>query len=509
MEKKLQSNVFPLHLKRLVDQEHLIMQFGHPKPSWKEGDVTLYRQQIRSSHPDTEEVPEFGEGSAYRYHQREELKRKRRSRSGEQNINKLPWFLDVGDGDNAKKFKGSQEGDIQTNSDYYLMTQSSNGAFQVAPVTSFIKFYSIPKYYTLNIDEAEEQMQRNEVIYDHFNFMTAKRIKQSENDKQSPSSEVRLRLVERKTNEKSSSSSDYESEDESKAKARKRKQDALEAKKHKSKYGKIKVRGDEDDAESEVSDDAESEGFEVDYMSDTVSSNEEIQHKEDKPQENDGIPDEIGGSENSVYSSDENDEDLTKSGLEMKKLLNRSDNDNSDSDIPEDFDADEELSKSTVWVQNKDKKKISSEESSSSSEEESVNKSTKAKKTAAIVAKAKNNALVNLADRADFPTRVAKEKNKRSSENQPSKPAKRVKTEVGNREDSSSIASEIKDYVTPEAVARYLKRKPMTTSELIKKFKKYFKDSKDKRSINFIAEIIRKLNPERKVSGGATYFYLK
>lgn len=229
----------------------------------------------------------------------------------------------------------------------------------------------------------------------------------------------------------------------------------------------------------------------------------------DKPQENAGIPNEIGGSENSDLSSVENDEDLTKSGLEMKKLLNRSDNESSDSDIPEDFDADEELSKSTVWMQNKDKKKISSEESSSSADEEAVSKSTKAKKTAAIVAKAKSNSISNLADRTEFSTRVAKEKDKRSTDSTLTRPAKRVKTEVGHRDDSGILANELKDFVTPEAVARYLRRKPMTTSELIKKFRKYCKDPKDKGFINLIAEIIRKLNPERKVSGGTTYFYLK
>lgn len=64
--------------------------------------MTLYRQQARSSRLDTEELPEFGEGSAYRYRQREEMKRRRRHR--EQNVNKLPWFLEIGNGDNCKKY---------------------------------------------------------------------------------------------------------------------------------------------------------------------------------------------------------------------------------------------------------------------------------------------------------------------------------------------------------------------------------------------------------------------
>lgn len=73
------------------------------------------------------------------------------------------------------------------------MTQASDGAFQVAPISSFIKFTSIPKYYTLNIDEVEEQMQKNEVIYDHYNFMTVKRLqKMNEAEKESVPSGTRL-----------------------------------------------------------------------------------------------------------------------------------------------------------------------------------------------------------------------------------------------------------------------------------------------------------------------------
>ena len=64
--------------------------------------MTLYRQQARTNRLDVEEIPEFGEGSAYRYRQREEMKRKRRHR--EQNVNKLPWFLEIGDGDSCKRY---------------------------------------------------------------------------------------------------------------------------------------------------------------------------------------------------------------------------------------------------------------------------------------------------------------------------------------------------------------------------------------------------------------------
>ena len=91
------------------------------------------------------------------------------------------------------RFKGLQEGDIQANSDYYLMTQTSDGAFQVSPISSFIKFTPVPKYYTLNIDEVEEQMQKNEVIYDHYNFMTVKRLqKKNEAEKDSLPGGARL-----------------------------------------------------------------------------------------------------------------------------------------------------------------------------------------------------------------------------------------------------------------------------------------------------------------------------
>lgn len=72
---------------------------------------------------------------------------------------------------------------------------------------------------------------------------------------------------------------------------------------------------------------------------------------------------------------------------------------------------------------------------------------------------------------------------------------------------SSSLAlSDVQ--LTEEAVRRYLIRKPMTTKDLLKKFQTKRTGLSSEQTVNVLAQILKKLNPERKNINDKMHFYL-
>lgn len=61
--------------------------------------------------------------------------------------------------------------------------------------------------------------------------------------------------------------------------------------------------------------------------------------------------------------------------------------------------------------------------------------------------------------------------------------------------------------ITEEAVRRYLIRKPMTAADLVQKFKN--KTTQKDKLPDLLAEILRKINPEKQNIKGKMYFSLK
>uniref|UniRef100_A0A4W4EUF8 Transcription initiation factor IIF subunit alpha n=1 Tax=Electrophorus electricus TaxID=8005 RepID=A0A4W4EUF8_ELEEL len=62
--------------------------------------------------------------------------------------------------------------------------------------------------------------------------------------------------------------------------------------------------------------------------------------------------------------------------------------------------------------------------------------------------------------------------------------------------------------LTEEAVKRYLIRKPMTTKDLLKKFQTKRTGLSSEQTVNVLAQILKKLNPERKNINDKMHFYL-
>ncbi|XP_032297693.1 general transcription factor IIF subunit 1 [Coturnix japonica] len=63
--------------------------------------------------------------------------------------------------------------------------------------------------------------------------------------------------------------------------------------------------------------------------------------------------------------------------------------------------------------------------------------------------------------------------------------------------------------LTEDAVRRYLARKPMTTKDLLKKFPARRTALSSEQTVNALAQILKRLNPERKVIGDKMHFFLK
>ncbi|KAG7243660.1 hypothetical protein INR49_011217 [Caranx melampygus] len=60
----------------------------------------------------------------------------------------------------------------------------------------------------------------------------------------------------------------------------------------------------------------------------------------------------------------------------------------------------------------------------------------------------------------------------------------------------------------PGAVRRYLIRKPMTTKDLLKKFQTKRTGLSSEQTVNVLAQILKRLNPERKNVNDKMHFYL-
>merc|ERR550534_729269 len=221
---------------------------------------------------------------------------------------------------------------------------------------------------------------------------------------------------------------------------------------------------------AEVNEDNEvNEDREVDYMSDESSdSEEEEEEKADAKgvDQDEGLSKMLDSDESSDEDKDkdkdkddEDDEDET--GKKKKKSSSRANSD------------DEE--------EGKGKKKGSTNNSRSGTPTKDVEKVDKAEKRKAMVA--------NLLD----PNAEA--------------PAKKSRLEqFGNAAPGAMQGNEA---ISEEAVRRYLKRRPMTTTDLLKKFRSKKTGIQNAQLVQLLANILKKINPHKHKVKGVTYLSLK
>lgn len=101
--------------------------------------------------------------------------------------------------------------------------------------------------------------------------------------------------------------------------------------------------------------------------------------------------------------------------------------------------------------------------------------------------------------------------NSDNSNSPQSTPAKKVKTELTQPSSFSNFSSSSKDNLgsTEEAVRRYLMRKPMTTTELLKKIQSKKTGVSSDELVEMMTAILKKINPSKQRIQGKMYLSLK
>ncbi|KAF3700302.1 General transcription factor IIF subunit 1 Transcription initiation factor IIF subunit alpha [Channa argus] len=471
-----------------------------------------------------EESAEGAAGSEFGKKQREESRRKKYGIvTREFKVEDQPWILRV-NGKAGKRFKGIKKGGVTENASYYIFTQCPDGAFEAFPVHGWYNFTPLAKHRTLTAEEAEEEWGRRNKVVNHFSIMLQRRLREQERgedeeDEAEKSGKKKkkgggrggdLRIYDLEDDlEMSSDDSDSSmgEDGESKAKAKK------DASKAKAKAKKKKKSSDKEALED--SDDGDYEGLEVDYMSDESSSDEEPEKgkpsKEEHPQ---GI-DEASESEEESEEEKPNDEEAkdeeeeedgkkTPVQVEKKKKKDSS----GESDSSDDSDIEGETASALFMKKRTPPKRGGGRGSAGSSRTGSR------PGTPSIDSASTSNTLRAAASKLE----QGKRQTQGPSTDSPA--AKRLKMEPTNQSPApsgkstpqppsgKSTPSSSDVQLTEDAVRRYLIRKPMTTKDLLKKFQTKRTGLSSDQTVNVLAQILKRLNPERKNINDKMHFYL-
>ncbi|GBM64198.1 General transcription factor IIF subunit 1 [Araneus ventricosus] len=271
-----------------------------------------------------EDLPKYGAGSEFGREQREEARRKKYGIvSKKYNSEDQPWLLKL-NGKAGKKYKGIREGGVTENASYYVFTQASDGTFEAYPVAEWYNFTPIQRYKALNAEEAEEEFSRRDKVMNYFSIMVKKRL-QKEN---AEDEEVEGEKPASKKNKKSAKdfkisdmddwardSDDSEGEEDEEEESSSKKP----AKKGKDKK---KQKRDVDEEAKEESDEGDFDDREVDYITGSSSSENELPEDEKAVNEMKGVEDEeamrkLDASEDEEEEEEENKE--TEENPEQEK----------------------------------------------------------------------------------------------------------------------------------------------------------------------------------------------
>ncbi|VDH89963.1 general transcription factor IIF subunit 1-like [Mytilus galloprovincialis] len=432
---------------------------------------------------DIGQMPKFGAGSEFGREQKE-IARKKKYGIMMKNYNPSdqPWLLKIGKNKETKRYKGVREGTITENTSYYIFTQCSDGAFEAFPVEEWYNFSPMIRYKYLNSEEAEEEFSRRDKTLNYFSIMVRKRCRNDEDLDKVDEEEKNLKV---KTSKKSSKDlvltdidewfdisddedddddNDEEDGDEDSKKKKKGKKLAKKIKK------KRTAKHNSDDEAIEESDEGDYDDKEVDYISDSGSSSEEEGTKKDKYEEK-GVDEEKG----------------------LRKLIG------SDEEESEEEEKKEEENKEK---EEKAKKGDEDESSSSSSGEDSdIEKDEGLASAIFLQQEAKRNSPVPRSDTPSSMETEDKKSMKRKLEGEASS-SKKMRT------DSPSVGGS-KEGITESAIRRYLIRKPMTPKELVQKFKSKKLNISKEQMTSTIAQLLKKINPDKKIINKAMYLSLK
>jgi len=433
-------------------------------------------QKILNQQPQDDD-PKFGAGSVFGKDVKEEARRKKLGITRKvYDPEAQPWLMRVG-GKGGKKYKGIREGGVSNNTTFYVFTHGKDGAFEAFPIKDWYNFTPIQRYKTLDAEEAEERFANRGKVLNKWSVMVHRKLKPDQEDAEldGEEGEKKGKKGAEKKEFKISDMDEWEGSDDGldTDEEKEKKDDSDDDGKGKKRSKDTKKKNKKKEVEDEAFDDSEDDDRqdrEVDYMSDESSdSDEEEEEKADAKgvDQDEGLSKMLDSDESSDEDKDkdkdkddEDDEDETG----KKKKKKSSSRGNSD---------DEE--------EGKGKKKGSTNNSRSGTPTKDVEKSDKAEKRKAMVA--------NLLD----PNAEA--------------PAKKSRLEQFGA--AAPAAMQGNEAISEEAVRRYLKRRPMTTTDLLKKFRSKKTGIQNAQLVQLLANILKKINPHKHKVKGVTYLSLK
>ncbi|XP_046999450.1 general transcription factor IIF subunit 1 [Schistocerca americana] len=459
-----------------------------------------------------EEQPKFGAGSEFGRDAREEARRRKYGiNTKKYRPEDQPWILKIG-GKTGKKFRGTREGGVAENASYYVFTHGQDGVIEAFPIQEWYNFQPTQRYKALSAEEAELEFSRRNKQVNYFSLMLRKRLRgdeEAETEEGEEAGKLKSKTKGKKGELKISEMDDWiDSDDEKGSESGEEKESDEEEKEKKKKKEdpKKKKKKDPLDEAFEESDDGDEEGREVDYISD--SSDSVSDHEAKASKELKGVAEE--DALRKLLSSGEEDEDE-----EDKEKEEGKDSEGEDKQKAEGAGGTKEDKEKKSKKKKHEKKKkddgivndSSSDMSSDSSDSEtdnkkkhSTNKSQKEPSSAA-------------SSRSVTPTKdtTGPESNKRKStiaiEQMMNKKA-RLDNFASASVPTLSLGSNDSG-ITEDAVRRYLMRKPMTTTELLQKFKSKKTGLTSEQLVNIMTQILKRINPVKQTIKGKMYLSIK
>lgn len=417
-----------------------------------------------------EEQPKFGAGSEFGREEREEARRKKFGYSKKKyDPDMQPWLMRVGKKEERKHYKGQREGGVSDNTTFYVFTNAPDGCFEAYPIKEWYNFVPRVTYQTLDADEAEEKFAQRGKILNHWAVKLQKKLKPDQDDdddlddedgkkgkKKGGKKEKDFKISDMDddwmggSGDELDSESDDDDDDKKKNKKKKDDGDSDEDTGSKKKGKKKRSKEDVENEAFEDSDDGEGEGREVDYMSDESSEEEDVEE-----------------AKHDIAGVDQ-DEGLSK-------MLDSDDSEEEEEDKDKDKDEEEEK---------KDDGKKSGNNSRSGSpkpEDKGGEKSSKAEKRKAMV------------DKLLDPNAGGE--------------AKRGRFDAGPS--SSQPASNSIEASFEEDVRRYLARKAMTTTEILRKMTQKKTGLPKEELLPLLVNVLKRINPHKQKVKGTMYLSLK
>ncbi|RWS09520.1 general transcription factor IIF subunit 1-like protein [Dinothrombium tinctorium] len=501
-----QSQEFVVRVPRETKKRFHVMRFSAALnvdvTKWKSGRLER-ENNIKEFKGSVEEVPKYGAGSEFGRDMKEEARRKKYGITTKKyKAEDQPWILRV-NGREGRKYRGIREGGVSENTSYYVFFQAHDGAFEAFSVSEWYNFIPIPKYKALTAEEAEEKFVKRDKILNYFSVMASKKKQGEESGENIEEKLVKKKKKDFKVSDMDdwnydSDNSGIKSENQSDEEDQKPK-NKLKGSNKKVKKGKGKKKGsDDEDDDSEPHEDSDEGDFdtrEVDYMS-SSSSSEEEEVDEKLNRELKGVEDEDALRQLVISDEEEEEEENREKSIDPNSEKTQSEESKK---IPE-------LDQKVKIKQEKDD---SNSGSSSSSEDSDDSDFDDSKFQSAMFMQKKVNKSKNGSDASKSVTDSSLVEEKDEKHSKSAIKRKLISPEAPvSKKPKSMDSNVVNDGITEEAVKRYLMRKPMTTTELLQKFK----SKKIPMGTDFtttIAQIIKKLNPEKQTIKGKLYLSIK